>query len=206
MAQNAGGLVIDVSALNTIHSIDPVTATVVVDAGVSLDSLMKAALPYGLWVPVLPGTRQVTLGGAIGCDVHGKNHHSAGSFGDHVLALDLLVADGRVLTLAPGGSPDDPGATLFWATVGGIGLTGVILQVTLRMVRVETAYFLADVFRTKNLDETIAAHLDGAERLRLQLRLVRRDLGLAQAGTGHDFQRKPHHARGTPGVRPGSRR
>ncbi|RMB61963.1 FAD-binding oxidoreductase [Tessaracoccus antarcticus] len=163
VAQNAGGLVFDMSALHTIHSIDPVTATVVADAGVSLDALMKVALPHGLWVPVLPGTRQVTLGGAVGCDVHGKNHHSAGSFGDHVLALDLLVADGRVLMLTPSGSPDDPAATLFWATVGGIGLTGIILRVTLRMVRVETAYFLADVVQTRNLEETIAAHLDGSE-------------------------------------------
>lgn len=162
-AQSAGGLVVDMTALNTIHSIDPVTATVVADAGVSLDALMKAALPYGLWVPVLPGTRQVTLGGAVGCDVHGKNHHSAGSFGDHVLSLDLLVADGRVLTLSPDGSPDDPGDRLFWATVGGIGLTGIILQVTLRMTRVETAYFLADSVSTTTLQETIAAHSDGSE-------------------------------------------
>ncbi|MEO7589327.1 MAG: FAD-binding oxidoreductase [Arachnia sp.] len=163
VAQSGGGLVVDMTALNTIHSIDPVTATVVADAGVSLDTLMKAALPFGLWVPVLPGTRQVTLGGAVGCDVHGKNHHSAGSFGDHVRALDLLVADGRILTLTPEGVSHDPDATLFWATVGGIGLTGIILRVTLQMTRVETAYFLADALRTRNLDDTIAAHSDGSE-------------------------------------------
>ncbi|MDN6245034.1 MAG: FAD-binding oxidoreductase, partial [Corynebacterium casei] len=83
-AQNAGGLVIDMQSLNRIHSIDPESALVDVDAGVTLDQLMKAALPFGLWVPVLPGTRQVTIGGAIGPDIHGKNHHSEGSFGDHV--------------------------------------------------------------------------------------------------------------------------
>ncbi len=163
VAQNGGGLVVDMTALNTIHSIDPSSAEVVADAGVDLDALMKAALPYGLWVPVLPGTRQVTIGGAIGCDVHGKNHHSAGSFGDHVASLDLLVADGRVLTLRPEGSPDDPEADLFWATVGGVGLTGIILRATLKMTRVETAYFLADGVRTNTLDETIAAHTDGSE-------------------------------------------
>ncbi|MGV8846441.1 FAD-binding protein [Tessaracoccus sp.] len=163
VAQNAGGLVIDMTPLRTIHSIDPSSALVIADAGVTLDTLMKVALPFGLWVPVLPGTRQVTLGGAVGCDVHGKNHHSAGSFGNHVEALDLLVADGRILTLRPMGSPDDPDARLFWATVGGIGLTGIILQVTLRMTRVETAYFLVDTLQTKNLDETIAAHVDGSE-------------------------------------------
>jgi len=163
VAQNGGGLVVDLTALNTIHAIDPVAAEVDVDAGVDLDALMRAALPYGLWVPVLPGTRQVTVGGAIGCDVHGKNHHSAGSFGDHVAALDLLVADGRVLTLRPEGGPDDPDGRLFWATVGGLGLTGIILRVTLTMTRTETAYFLADGVRTRTLDETIAAHSDGSE-------------------------------------------
>jgi decaprenylphospho-beta-D-ribofuranose 2-oxidase len=163
VAQNAGGLVVDMTALNQIHVIDPITATVELDAGVTLDELMRAALPYGLWVPVLPGTRQVTIGGAIGNDVHGKNHHSAGSFGDHVAAMDLLVADGRILTLTPDGSPDDPDASLFWATVGGVGLTGIIVRVTLTMTRTESAYFLADGVVTRTLDETIAAHSDGSE-------------------------------------------
>ena len=79
-----------------------------VDAGVSLDQLMKAALPFGLWVPVLPGTRQVTIGGAIGCDIHGKNHHSAGSFGNHVRSMDLLTADGQVRTITPDGAGRRP--------------------------------------------------------------------------------------------------
>ena len=98
-AQNGGGLVIDMPELNKIHSIDPDSALVDVDAGVTLDQLMRAALPYGLWIPVLPGTRQVTVGGAIAPDIHGKNHHTAGSFGDHVESMELLVADGRVLHL-----------------------------------------------------------------------------------------------------------
>ena len=162
-AMNAGGLVIDMQELKQIHSIDPDTALVDVDAGVTLDQLMKAALPYGLWVPVLPGTRQVTIGGAIGPDIHGKNHHSAGSFGDHVTSMELLVADGRILHLEPEGSADDPDGTLFWATVGGMGLTGVILRATIRMTKTETAYFIADTDRTDTLDETIAIHSDGSE-------------------------------------------
>lgn len=163
VAQNSGGLVIDMTALSRIHTIDAATAMVDCDAGVDLETLMKAALPFGLWVPVLPGTRQVTIGGAIGNDIHGKNHHSAGSFGDHVAEMQLLVADGRVLTVAPEGTPDDPDGSIFWATVGGMGLTGIILRCRIRMTRTETAYFLADDDRTNTLDETIAFHSDGSE-------------------------------------------
>ena len=101
-AQNGGGLVIDMTQLATIHSISGDTRIVDLDAGVSLDTLMKAALPFGLWVPVLPGTRQVTIGGAIACDIHGKNHHSAGSFGNHVRSIDLLTADGQIRRTHPG--------------------------------------------------------------------------------------------------------
>ena len=158
-AQNGGGLVVDMTSLNRIHSIDPDTGIVDVDAGVTLDQLMKAALPFGLWVPVLPGTRQVTIGGAIGPDIHGKNHHSAGSFGNHVLSMELLVADGRVLHLEPNGE----NAELFWATVGGMGLTGIILRARIQMTFTETAYFIADTDRTDTLDETIALHSDGSE-------------------------------------------
>ena len=162
-AQNAGGLVIDMQPFNKIHSIDPDNALVVVDGGVTLDQLMKAALPYGLWVPVLPGTRQVTIGGAIGPDIHGKNHHSAGSFGNHVVSMDLLVASGEILTLKPEGSEDDPDGELFWATVGGMGLTGIIVQATIRMTKTETAFFIADGDLTSNFDETIEFHADGSE-------------------------------------------
>jgi decaprenylphospho-beta-D-ribofuranose 2-oxidase len=155
-AQNGGGLVIDMTPLNRIHSIDADTHLAVLDAGVSLDQLMKAALPFGLWVPVLPGTRQVTVGGAIACDIHGKNHHSAGSFGNHVRSMELLTADGQIRHLTPDGEESE----LFWATVGGNGLTGIILRAT---IATETAYFIADGVATKDLDETVAVHLDGSE-------------------------------------------
>lgn len=158
-AQNGGGLVIDMTALNRIHSMDAATALVDVDAGVNLDQLMRAALPLGLWVPVLPGTRQVTVGGAIACDIHGKNHHSAGSFGNHVVSMELLTADGSVRRL----TPDGPESELFWATVGGNGLTGIVLRATIAMTPTETAYFIADGDVTGSLDETIAFHSDGSE-------------------------------------------
>jgi len=158
-AQNGGGLVIDMNPLNTIHSINADTKLADLDAGVNLDQLMKAALPFGLWVPVLPGTRQVTIGGAIACDIHGKNHHSAGSFGNHVRSMDLLTADGQIRHLTP--TRED--SELFWATVGGNGLTGIILRATIEMTPTETAYFINDGDNTTSLDETIAFHSDGSE-------------------------------------------
>ncbi|WP_338074968.1 FAD-binding oxidoreductase [Kineococcus vitellinus] len=140
-AQNAGGLVVDMTALDRIHSIDVESAVADVDAGCSLDTLLRAVVPHGLWVPVLPGTRQVTVGGAIGADIHGGNHHTQGTFTRHVLSMDLLTADGQVRTL----TPDGPERELFLATTGGMGLTGIVLRAKIRLDRVETSYFIADV-------------------------------------------------------------
>jgi decaprenylphospho-beta-D-ribofuranose 2-oxidase len=150
-SQNAGGTVVDMTALNKIHSIDQDTPSVTVDAGVSLDTLLRHVVGYGLWIPVLPGTRQVTVGGAIGFDIHGGNHHTQGSFSNHVLSMDLLTAHGEIRTL----TPDGPDSELFWATAAGIGLTGIILKATIKLDRVETAYFLADVERASNFDELL---------------------------------------------------
>ncbi|MGH3516896.1 MAG: FAD-binding protein [Haloechinothrix sp.] len=158
-AQNAGGLVLDMTGLDRIHSIDADSGLAVLDAGVNLDQLMRAALPFGLWVPVLPGTRQVTIGGAIGSDIHGKNHHAAGSFGNHVVSMDLLTADGQVRTLTPDGAESE----LFWATVGGMGLTGLIVRATVRLKHVESAYFVVDNDRTANLDETLELFKNGSD-------------------------------------------
>ena len=150
-AQNGGGTVLDMTGLSRILSIDTTTGEVTAEAGVSLDTLVRVLLPLGLFVPVLPGTRQVTLGGAIAADIHGKNHHVEGSFGNHVAAMDLLLADGSVRSLTPQTEPE-----LFWATVGGMGLTGVVLRATLVAKPVESAYFLVDTERTRDLDDLMA--------------------------------------------------
>jgi decaprenylphospho-beta-D-ribofuranose 2-oxidase len=158
-AQNAGGTVLDMTGLAAPPAIDADTGVAVVDGGVSLDTLMRAALPLGWWVPVLPGTRQVTVGGAIGADVHGKNHHTKGSFGNHVLAMDVVTADGSIRTL----TPDGPEAELFWTTVGGMGLTGVIVRATVQLQPTESAYFVVDTDRTRNLDELLELLTDGSD-------------------------------------------
>jgi decaprenylphospho-beta-D-ribofuranose 2-oxidase len=158
-SQNAGGVVVDMTALDRIHRVDADAATVEVEAGVTLDTLMRTLLPFGLWLPVLPGTRQVTVGGAIGSDIHGKAHHVEGSFGNHVRSMDLLTADGTVHTL----TPDGPDAELFWATTGGMGLTGIVLRATLHLNRVETAYFLVDTDQVGDLDELMAKQTEDDE-------------------------------------------
>lgn len=159
-AQNAGGTVLDMTGLNRIHRIDADEAVADVDAGVGMDSLLRVAVRFGLWIPVMPGTRQVTIGGAIAFDIHGKNHHTAGSFGNHVRSLDLLTADGSITTLTPHG----PDTELFWATIGGMGLTGVILRATIALRPVETAYFVVDSDRTESLDETLQRYSDGTDQ------------------------------------------
>jgi decaprenylphospho-beta-D-ribofuranose 2-oxidase len=150
-AQNAGGGVLDMTGLDRIHRVDTDSAEVDVDAGVSLDKLLRVLLPLGLTAPVQPGTRQVTVGGAIASDVHGKNHHLDGSFGSHVRSLDLVTSDGSVRTL----HPDGPDADLFWATVGGMGLTGVVVRATVACRRVETTYIVNDTRRGRDLDDVM---------------------------------------------------
>jgi decaprenylphospho-beta-D-ribofuranose 2-oxidase len=150
-AQSAGGLVLSTARLNRIVSLDTATGVAVCEAGVSLEQLMVAGLPAGWFVPVSPGTRQVTIGGAIAADVHGKNHHVAGSFASHVLSFDLLLPGGEQVTVTPQGDPE-----LFWATAGGMGLTGFITRAAVRLKRVETSLVKVDTVRTADIDETMA--------------------------------------------------
>jgi decaprenylphospho-beta-D-ribofuranose 2-oxidase len=150
-AQCGGGLVLSTARLNQIIELDPATGLVTCEAGVSLEELMVAGLPSGWFVPVSPGTRQVTVGGAIAADVHGKNHHVAGSFARYVRSVDLLLPDGSGHTVTPESDPE-----LFWATAGGMGLTGIIVRATVQLKRVGTSRLLVDTVRTADIDETMA--------------------------------------------------
>jgi decaprenylphospho-beta-D-ribofuranose 2-oxidase len=150
-AQNEGGVVVSTLGMKDVLAFDPESGVVSAEAGVSLEELMVRFLPAGWFVPVSPGTRKVTLGGAIAADVHGKNHHRAGSFARHVLSFDVLTADGDVRTVTPGSDPD-----LFWATAGGMGLTGIILRASVQLKNVQTARLVVDTIRTADIDETMA--------------------------------------------------
>jgi decaprenylphospho-beta-D-ribofuranose 2-oxidase len=161
-AQCAGGVVIDTSGLDGVLEADLDAGLVKVGGGTSLDSLMRTLVPAGWFVPVTPGTRYVTVGGAIAADIHGKNHHRDGSFCSHVTRLSLASPTGRHEISAEAGTDAD----LFWATAGGMGLTGVVVDATIRMVPVETAYMLVDTERASDIDDCMARMIEGDERYR----------------------------------------
>ncbi|QIG42641.1 FAD-binding oxidoreductase [Nocardioides anomalus] len=155
-AQNAGGTVL--APIPGPTTVDDETGVVTAAAGTSLHDLMGRLLRERRFVPVTPGTRYVTVGGAVAADIHGKNHHRDGSFGHHVLSLDLVTPDGALRTIDPDREPD-----LFWATVGGMGLTGVITSVRFRAPRIESAYVTVRTERIGGLDallRTMRAHDD----------------------------------------------
>src|SRR3984957_1835418 len=154
-AQCAGGVVISTAGLNRIIELDTATGVVTCEAGVSLEQLMVAGLPAGWFVPVSPGTRQVTVGGAIAADVHGKNHHMAGSFARHVRSFDLVLPDGEPRKVTPAGDP-----ALFWATAGGMGLTGLIVRATIQLKRVATSRGRGETVRTADIDQTMAVRAE----------------------------------------------
>jgi decaprenylphospho-beta-D-ribofuranose 2-oxidase len=158
-AQNSGGVVVEPDRMSALHSVDVESGVVTVGAGMSLDRLMRLLVPLGWFPMVTPGTRQVSVGGAIAADIHGKNHHRDGSFCDHVLSL-TLATPGGVLQVAPIGE----NAELFWATAGGMGLTGVILDATLRMLPIETSRITMDTDRAANLDEAMQLMDSGDHR------------------------------------------
>ncbi|MFD3498512.1 FAD-binding protein [Streptomyces sp. NPDC058676] len=184
-AQNAGGSVFDMTALDRIHVIDADDGIVLCDAGVSLHRLMHVLLPLGWFVPVTPGTRYVTVGGAIGADIHGKNHHVSGSFSRHLLSLELLTADGEIRTVGRG-------TPLFDATTGGMGLTGVILTATVRLQPVETSLMSVDTERARDLDDLMARLTATDHHYRYSVAWI--DLLARGAATGRAVLTRGDHA------------
>ncbi|MCO5090768.1 FAD-binding oxidoreductase [Bosea sp. (in: a-proteobacteria)] len=131
---NDGGTLIDMRGLDEVLAFDRETGLITCGAGLLIDRLLEVTVPAGWFPPVMPGTAFVTIGGALANDVHGKNHHGAGTFGRHVRAFELVRSDGRRLICAP-----DLDADLFAATIGGFGLTGLVTQVTLQLMPIASA-------------------------------------------------------------------
>jgi len=146
-----GRIVVATPLANRILSFDDVTGILRAEAGFTLVELNRIFHRRGWASPVSPGTQFVTLGGMVASDVHGKNHHVAGCFGEHVLALRMRVADGRILEVDEQTEPE-----LFRATIGGMGLTGHILEVALRLERIPSPWVWRESERVDNLDALVA--------------------------------------------------
>ena len=153
-AQNAGGDVVLCTGLDRVVAIDVEKGSVTVEAGVSLDALMRALLPLGWFPTVIPGTSYVTVGGAIASDIHGKFRH--GSFADAVTSMQLVHAGRRRQHHRARPRSGDA----FWATAGGMGLTGVITEATMRLQPVETSRIVCDTERAHDLDDVMSRMLE----------------------------------------------
>jgi FAD/FMN-containing dehydrogenase len=151
VALNPGGVLWQTAGLDHFIDFDPLSGRLVCEAGVLLRDIQRMAIPRGWIVPVTPGTQVVTVGGAIANDVHGKNHHGSGSFGDHVRWLKLVRTDGTVIECGPELAPD-----WFAATVGGAGLTGVITHAEIQLRRVAGPWLDTETIPYRSVDEFVA--------------------------------------------------
>jgi decaprenylphospho-beta-D-ribofuranose 2-oxidase len=145
------------TVLQTTHcdhfiAFDKATGVLTVEAGVTLQDILKVIVKHGWFLPVTPGTSFVTVGGAIASDVHGKNHHVSGTFGQHVVSMTMLLGSGEVVTTSSADLPD-----LFHATCGGMGLTGVILTATIQLIPMKSAYITQRTIKVGSLEEACEA-------------------------------------------------
>ncbi|MEN6684041.1 FAD-binding oxidoreductase [Stenotrophomonas pavanii] len=156
--QNPGATLLDCRGLDRFIAFDPASGRLHCEAGVTLGEIIALVLPQGWFLPVTPGTRHVTVGGAIGNDVHGKNHHLAGSFGHHVLSFELLRSNGERRVCRPG-----DGDGWFEATVGGLGLTGLVTHAELQLRRVPGSSLEVENIRFSSLADFFALSQDSSE-------------------------------------------
>jgi decaprenylphospho-beta-D-ribofuranose 2-oxidase len=145
---NSTGVYLEVESEKKI-SINSDEMFAMCDANVSIGDLERAAIEKGFFPPTVPGTEFVTIGGAIASNIHGKSHHYSGAFGDSVLELELLTSTNEQIKLSPKGET----SRYFWATIGGMGLTGVITKAKINLNKIETSYVLVEEKRAKNLNE-----------------------------------------------------
>ena len=176
---NDGGTLLDTEGLRHLIAFDPAEGIVDCEAGITLAELLEIFLPKGWFAPVLPGTRHVTVGGAIANDIHGKNHHRAGTFGCHVLGFELLRSTGERLFCSP-----DQNAELFRATIGGLGLTGLILWVRLRLKAVSGPWMQVEHLPFSSLKEFFEFSRDSVSRYEYTVAWVDCVSGGGKAGRG----------------------
>ncbi|HEX9775762.1 MAG TPA: FAD-binding oxidoreductase [Actinomycetota bacterium] len=186
-ALNAGGAVLDMTAFAGIESFDTERGLLRARAGTSIADVVDAAVPQGWFPAVVPGTRFVTVGGAIASDIHGKNHHRDGSFCSHVESMTLWTPGGGERDLAEGDA--------FWATAGGMGLTGVVTHATLRLHPISSAWMRVDTERASDLDDLMARMVERDDEYRYSVAWV--DLLATGASMGRSILMRGDHAAGT---------
>ncbi|MDA8027037.1 MAG: FAD-binding oxidoreductase [Actinomycetota bacterium] len=183
-AQLSGGIAITID--------EPVTDPIIADgkttlsAGYSLDNLLRRIVPKGYFVPVTPGTRYVTLGGALASDIHGKNHHIEGTFSRHIESFAIVTPTGTQL-VTENSEPD-----LFNATSGGMGLTGVVTDMTMKLIPIESAYIKMETARLRDLDETLSTMAGSDHKFRYSVAWI--DLMARGSAMGRSVLTRGDHA------------
>jgi len=176
--------------LNRFLSFDRASGILECESGVSLAEIIHYFLPRGWFLPVTPGTKFVTVGGAIAADIHGKNHHKDGSFSNFVLDFHLLTPTGEVMRCSPASNPD-----IFWATVGGMGLTGMLLAARIQLRRVDSAYVYVDYYKAVNLEDALAIMEESDERYDYSVAWI--DALATGKNMGRSVLMRGNHAAGT---------
>ena len=185
---NSSGLQLNTKQLDHFIDFDRHTGILVAEAGVSLAQIIELALPHGWFPMVSPGTKFVTLGGAIANDVHGKNHHRVGSFGCHILEMMLRRSDGQTLRCSP-----NENSELFCATIGGLGLTGLITQATIRLRQVSGPLIDQELIRFGHVDEFFSLAAESDQRFEYTVAWID---GLARAASlGRGIFMRANHSR-----------
>ena len=162
-AQINNGYVLNLSSYNYIH-LDIKESKVTVGSGVVINQLLKEIIPKGFFIPVSPGTSNVTVGGAIASDVHGKNHHLNGSFGNHIIEMVIIDGKGQLKKLSSKDEVSLIEKNQFWATIGGMGLTGVIIEATFKLIPIKTSKIVSNVFKYDDLDNLMCAMVEADKK------------------------------------------
>ncbi len=163
--------VVSLKKFNTFE-LDRENNLITAQAGVTFDELLKYIVPRGFFLPVSPGTRFVTVGGAIASDVHGKNHHVDGSFGNNIKSIILMDGNGNLHNLKPDNSINNDDEKKFWSTVGGMGLTGIILEATFSLIPISSSYIEVDTKRFSNIDELMGEMIECDKKFRYSVAWV----------------------------------
>jgi decaprenylphospho-beta-D-ribofuranose 2-oxidase len=150
--------VVNTLRYDKVLAFDEANGVITCQSGLLLSDLLQIIVPRGWFLPVTPGTKFITVGGAVASDVHGKNHHVDGAFSRHVVSMSVLTGTGETFTCSPSANAD-----LFWATCGGMGLTGIILDVKFRLKRINTAYIRQKQIKARNLHEIMGLFEENVE-------------------------------------------